>query len=258
MKTAFITGATSGIGLAMAQQLSQQGYALIIHGRDARKLSELQKTLPNVRHTIVADLAELAQQDRLLAELAQYPGQIDVAINNAGFGLYGKCLELSASDVDAMLAVNQTAVLKLSRYFARRMSQQGGGHILNVASTAAYQPQPFMAAYAASKAFVAHFTEAFAMEMKPLGVHLMVLSPGRTDTGFFKLNGRDLARNGHGTFAAKHRISPATVARIGLRALFKGQFREIPTFENKLYVFLNRLLPKTCVLNIYHKAMQNT
>lgn len=257
MKTAFITGATSGIGLAMAQQLSQQGYALILHGRNAVKLAELQGKLANVSLVIAADLADAAQQDDLLANLAQYPGRIDVAINNAGYGLYGKCLDLPSADIDAMLAVNQMAVIKLSRYFAARMSAQGGGHILNVASTAAYQPQPLMAAYAASKAFVAHFTEALAMEMKPLGVHLMVLSPGRTDTDFFKLNGSDLGKGGKGTFAAKRRISPVKVARLGLNALFRGKFREVPTFENKLFVFLNRILPRNFVLNLYHKAMQN-
>lgn len=257
MKTAFITGATSGIGLAFAQLLAKQGYALILHGRNQSKLNELKNSLPNVQLTITADLADRQQITNLITELKGYQKPIDIAINNAGFGLYGRHTDLKAGDVEGMLAVNISALTQLSHYFASSMAQAGGGHILNVASTAAYQPQPYFAAYAASKAYVASFSEALAVELKASGVKLTCLSPGRTDTGFFTFDGVDSGKNSNGTFDLKHRADPSKIAQLGLNAMFKGQFREIPLLENKVYVFLNRLLPRSLMLSIYEKAMMN-
>ncbi|MEJ2765367.1 SDR family oxidoreductase [Photobacterium sp. MCCC 1A19761] len=257
MKTALITGATSGIGLAFAELLAQQGYGLILHGRNVRKLSELSASLPNVQLTLAADLSCSDEVTVMIEQLEQVKQPIDVAINNAGFGLYGKHTELKESDIAAMLALNVSALTRLSRYFAERMAVQGSGHILNVASTAGYQPQPYFAAYAATKAYVASFTEAMALEMKSSGVSMTCLSPGRTDTGFFTFEGKDDAKSGTGTFSAKHRAHPQEIARLGLKAMFAEKLREIPLFENKFYVFLNRLLPRTTMLSIYERAMKN-
>ncbi|MEZ8824573.1 SDR family oxidoreductase [Vibrio sp. 10N.261.55.A7] len=257
MKTAFITGATSGIGLAFAKLLAKQGYSLILHGRNQSKLDELEKSLPNVARTITADLADNQQLDHLFTELKSYQKTIDVAINNAGFGLYGRQLELSIDEVEGMLAVNISALTRLSHYFVSTMTEVGSGHILNVASTAAYQPQPYFAAYAASKAYVASFTEALAVETKNSGVKLTCLSPGRTNTGFFTFDGVDTSKDSSGTFDLKHRADPDKIAQLGLKAMFKGQLREIPTLENKVYVFLNRLLPRSVILGMYEKAMIN-
>ena len=257
MKTAFITGATSGIGLAFAKLLSEQGYALILHGRNQSKLDELEKTLPNVQLTITADLSISQQVAQLITELENYQDQISIAINNAGFGLYGKDLDLKGSDVEAMLAVNISALTTLSRYFSKTMAKYGSGYILNVASTAAYQPQPYFAAYAATKAYVASFTEALAVEMKSSGVTLTCLSPGRTNTGFFTFDGVDAAKDSSGTFDMKHRADPAKIAELGLKSMFKGKLREIPLLENKFFIFLNRVLPRSVVLKMYEQAMQN-
>ena len=256
MKTAFISGATSGIGLAFAKQLSQQGYALILHGRNQAVLQQLQQDLPHVRLTITADLSKTEQLTDTILQLEQYESSIDVAINNAGFGLFGKHLEQNEAEIDAMLALNIAATTKLSSYFASRMANQGGGHLLNVASTAAYQPQPYFAVYAASKAYVSNFTEALAVEMKDKKVIVSCLSPGRTATGFFTFNGQDDTKHGRGTFAEKHRAGPEKVAQLGLKALFKGKMREIPLCENKFYVFLNRLLPRNTILKLYQDAME--
>ncbi len=257
MKTAFISGATSGIGLALAKQLSEQGYSLILHGRNTAMLNQLQTTLSQVTLTIAADLSTPAGLTHLTTQLDSYPHPIDVAINNAGFGLYGEHLSLAEHDIDAMLQLNMISLTKLSRYFAQRMIKQGQGHLMNVASTAAYQPQPYMAAYAASKAYVASLTESLALELKLHKVVVTCLSPGRTDTGFFTFAGEDSAKAGNGTFAGKNRTSPERVAKLGLAALFSGKSREIPLFENKFFVFLNRLLPRNMVLKMYHQAMQN-
>jgi short-subunit dehydrogenase len=257
MKTAFITGATSGIGLAFATLLSKQGYTLILHGRNQNKLDDLAKSIPNVHLTITADLSVSKQVDHVINELEKFGSPINIAINNAGFGLYGKHTELEEQNIEAMLAVNISAVTKLSRYFSSCMAKNGEGKILNVASTAAYQPQPYFASYAASKAYVASFTEALALEVKSSGVSLTCLSPGRTDTGFFELAGAHTSKNSSGTFALKHRVSPEEIAQLGLNALFKGKLREIPLCENKFYIFLNRILPRSTVLNIYNKAMQS-
>ncbi|EJT1340421.1 SDR family NAD(P)-dependent oxidoreductase [Vibrio vulnificus] len=257
MKTAFISGSTSGIGLAFAQHLAQQGYALILHGRNQTRLNQLAETLPNVKLTIAADLSHSQPLAHLLQQLEGYPEPIEVAINNAGFGLHGEHLSLAEEAIDNMLALNISTTTKLSRYFANRMTKQGGGHMLNVASTAAYQPQPYMAAYAASKAYVSSFTESLAKEMRAQKVNITCLSPGRTNTGFFHFDGQDAAKFGQGTFAEKHRADPHTIAKLGLNALFNHQVREIPLWENKFYVFLNRLLPRNWVLSLYHRAMAN-
>ena len=256
METAFITGATSGIGFAFVKELSTKGYGLILHGRDSVKLDKLKATLPNVIATITADLSDEAQIDSMLVELDKYSDSIHIAINNAGFGLYGKHSDLKESDIEAMLRVNILTVTKLTRYFSVKMASNGQGYILNVASTAAYQPQPFIAAYAATKAYVASFSEAVAIEMKEQNVTVTCLSPGRTDTNFFAFDGEDSTRTGKGTFSGKHRVSPESVAKLGIRALLKGKIREIPFFENKFYVFLNRVLPKSVVLAIYERAMK--
>ncbi|OEF05497.1 SDR family NAD(P)-dependent oxidoreductase [Vibrio genomosp. F10] len=257
MKTAFISGATSGIGLALARQLHEQGYNLILHGRDQNRLNQLQASLNGATLTISADLSTSTGLKHLLTELSQYPDRIDVAINNAGFGLYGQHLSLNEIEVDAMLHLNMVAVTKLSRFFAELMVRQGQGYIMNVASTAAYQPQPYMAAYAASKAYVASITESLAVEMKDQNVTVTCLSPGRTDTAFFTFDGQDSSKSGKGTFAGKNRTSPEQVATLGLKAMFSGKLREIPLCENKFYIFLNRILPRTMVLKIYHQAMRN-
>jgi short-subunit dehydrogenase len=257
MKTAFITGATSGIGLAFAKQLSQQGYALILHGRNQSKLDELERTLPNVHLTITADFSNRQHIDQVITNLDDFGNQIHIAINNAGFALYGRHTEHENCEVESMLAVNVSALTKLSRYFSERMAKQGNGHILNVASTAAYQPQPYFAAYAATKAYVASFTEALAVEMKSSGVKITCLSPGRTNTGFYNFGGVDTTKDSSGTFALKHRADPEKIAELGLKSMFKGKLREIPLFENKFFVFLNRVLPRSVMLKIYDNAMQN-
>lgn len=257
MKTAFITGATSGIGLAFAKELSTQGYSLILHGRNEEKLARLQDEIAGVVSTICLDLSQTNAHNELIERLSQYENTIDIAINNAGFGLHGAHCELPPKQVHAMISVNILALTHLSEFFAKRMEKQGLGYILNVASTAAYQPQPYMAAYAASKAYVASFSESLAIEMKNKGVSITCLSPGRTDTGFFSFNGDDVSSRGAGTFSSKYRVSPEKVAKLGLKALFKGKYREVPFLNNKFYVFLNRILPKTMLLKIYSQAMTN-
>ena len=256
MKTAFITGATSGIGFEFAKVLSASGYGLILHGRNSDKLNKLKDSLPNVIATLSADLSDARQLEAMLTELDNFSDTIHIAINNAGFGLYGNHTELKESDIDAMLAVNITTVTKLTRYFGLKMASNGQGYILNIASTAAYQPQPYLAAYAATKAYVASFSEAMAIEMKSSNVIVTCLSPGRTDTNFFSFDGADSTKSGKGTFAGKHRVSAESVAKLGIHALLKGKIREIPFLENKIYVFLNRILPKSVVLALYNRAMK--
>lgn len=257
MKTAFISGATSGIGLAFARQLSQQGFNLILHGRNQDVLERLKQDLPNVQLTLQADLSDPLQLQNMIEQLDELDSSIDVAINNAGFGLYGEHLSLSEHESHAMLHLNIIATTRLCHYFADRMVKQQTGHILNVASTAAYQPQPYLAAYAASKAYVASFSEALKMELQSSNVVVTCLSPGRTDTRFFNFEGDKDQASRDGVFSKKHRANPETVAKVGLRALFKGKVREIPFLENKIYVFLNRVLTRNSVLNMYYKAMKD-
>lgn len=184
-----ITGASKGLGAAYAEELARRGSSLVLLARSGPALDEIADGVRS-RHgvevvTVVADLGSGNGIDSLLAELDRRNLAVDLVVNNAGMGAVGPFLggELT-TDLDSV-ALNVTALMSMTHAFGRRMAERGSGGIINVASTAAFQPMPFQASYAASKAFVLSFSEAVAEELRGTPVRVMAAHPGATATGFF-------------------------------------------------------------------------
>lgn len=252
-KTALITGASSGIGLAFAQELAGRGMDVVLVARSDKRLRELADTLTRtheIRATVIAADLSRAGAAQEVVEVVRVQGlAVDLLINNAGFGHYGSLDEQPASGIQDMMAVNMTALVELSRALVAPMQARGGGGIINVASLAAFQPLPYMALYGATKAFVLSFTEALGGEMQEHGVRVLALCPGETATGFFD------AAQGGATGAVRR---PEQVVASGLRALERGRGYTIDGWRNYLLAQLPRFVPRPLVVRfaarIAHEA----
>jgi len=254
-----VTGASSGIGLEMAKQLAESHH-LILVSRDEGKLRQAAAAIGDVHphavvHAFVADLSAPEAPERVLEFTRELGVQVDVLINNAGFGLYGEHLGLDPERLDAMLQLNIHALCKLCLLFGQQMKARGGGRILNVASTAAYQPTPFFAAYGASKAFVLNFSEALAKELEDFGVTVSCLSPGPTDTAFFGEIDRHGVDAGH--FDKRSRHTAMRVASVGIDALFHGRLSKIVGLKNFWRAWSLRLAPRGLVAS-YSKSLMRS
>jgi uncharacterized protein len=254
-----VTGASNGIGLELARKLAARGHDLVLVSRDESKLrkaaSDIGAAHPGVTiHVFAADLSAPAAAQRLFAHTAQLGVEVDVLINNAGVGLYGEHAELEPDALVRMLQLNVVSLCELCGLYGREMKRRGRGRILNVASTAAYQPTPFFAAYGASKAFVLNFSEALAKELEDHGVTVSCLSPGPTDTGFFG----DIDRRGihTGYFAKGSREDAATVAQIGLDAMFSGRLSRIVGVGNYWTAWAQRFAPRSVVASMAKSLMR--
>jgi short-subunit dehydrogenase len=241
---ALVTGASSGIGQALAEELAADGAHLVLTARRKERLVALRRTL-GARHgveiaTVAADLAQPDAPRRIFDFTRRRGIRIGLLINNAGLGSYG---EFRASRGDRELdvvQVNCAAVVHLTRLFLPAMVKRRAGGILIVASTAAYQAVPYMATYGASKAFDLMFAEALAREVEGHGVRVCALCPGPTTTEFQRAAGvpQELAVN----------MAPAAeVARVGLRALAAGEHSCIAGFANWLGVEVQRIAPRRLV-----------
>jgi short-subunit dehydrogenase len=225
--TALVTGASSGIGAALAREFAEQGFDLIITARRQERLTALQEELcENVQvEIIVADLTTSKGLTHLFDALENK--SIDILVNNAGVGHPGQFHNQPIEQIEALLALNITAVTRLVHYCLPKMIKAGAGRILNVASVAAFQPVPFMAAYAASKAFVLSFTESLAEETRGTGVSVTALCPGMTKTE------NHLADLDIPPFLIS---SAETVASQGYEALMQREVICIPGATNKAAV----------------------
>ncbi len=246
-----VTGASSGIGAAFARALAARGSDLVLVARREERLRALASGLEaahSIRCTVVAlDLALPHPGRTLLAALAdQLDGRLpDLVVNNAGFGIQG---EVAATDPDRLareVAVDVAAVVDLCRAFVEPMIARGSGVVLNIASTAAYQPVPGMAVYAASKAFVKLFTEALWHEARPHGVTVFAVAPGAVASEFFD-EGRRIS-------APTPYWEPSRIADAGLRALDRGLHRVppevMPGFANRAAAFSTRFVPRRVLLH---------
>lgn len=255
-KIAVITGASGGIGLEMARQLAERGYGLVLAARSEAKLKDAAQALSKehgVRAEVCAvDLSQPGSARQLFEFVRERVGDVDVLINNAGVGLYGEHTALPFAELTAMLQLNVTSLTELCALFGAEMKRRGQGRILNIASTAAYQPTPYFAAYGASKAYVLNFSEALAKELEGFGVSVTCLSPGPTDTGFF--NGVD---SGSATshFDKGSRDSVATVAKLGLDAMLAGELSRIVGVGNALRAFSLRFASRKMVASVSKNMM---
>lgn len=244
---ALITGASSGLGLALAEALARRGRSLILVARQRHALESIACELSQ-RFGVevlfrVCDLGEPLQLSGLLHELEQGERQIDLLVNNAGLGTCGPYLEQDWSREQALIEVNILALARLCHALGQTMALQGGGQILNVASLAAFQPGAWMSNYYASKAYVLHFSEGLREELKERGVRVSVLCPGPTRTAFFRG-----ARMAVGKLeGSKLMMSAEEVALLTVRALEKNRALIIPGWRNRLLALSLRLGPRWLV-----------
>ena len=255
---ALITGASSGIGREMARMLAARAYDLVLVSRRADKLEELAAELADRHqaavHCFPVNLADRGSTLRVFRFTREKGLDVDVLINNAGVGVFGEHTDLDPDELESMLQLNVVALCESCRLFGEQMKRRKRGRILNVASTAAYQPTPYFAAYGASKSFVLHFSEALAKELEEHGVTVSCLSPGPTDTGFFGAIDERGRTNPH--FDKKGRHDAREVAAIGIEMLFEGRLSKIVGAGNYLRALSCRFAPRAMVANVSKRMMK--
>jgi short-subunit dehydrogenase len=254
-ETALITGASSGIGLELAHLFAQDGYRLVLVARNRTALRLLGDDLQSRYGIIVRiapkDLAHPASPDELYQELQESGVVLDVLVNNAGFGAAGPFLNTKWADESEMIQVNIAALTHLSKLFLPQIRAREG-KLLFVASTAAFQPGPFMSVYYASKAYVLSFSEALAEEMIGTGVTVTCLCPGPVKTGFQKrayLEGTKM-------MDSPLMLDVREVARIGYEGMKEGRRVVIPGWKNWLLAESTRLAPRSLLTKAVRKLQE--
>jgi short-subunit dehydrogenase len=247
-QTALITGASSGIGADLARLFARDGYELVLVARGEAKLREL--GLPAT--IIAADLTDPAAPQRIIDELRAKSIGVDVLVNNAGVGVAGPFVETDLQAELAMIQLNIVALTHLTKLLLPGMVARRRGRVLNVASTAAFQPGPLMAVYYATKAYVLSFSEAIAEELRDSGVTVTALCPGPTETGFAA------AANMGGTrlFTMTRPADSHAVAEAGYQAMKRGRRVVIPGLKNKLLAQSVRVSPRRLVATIVRKMQE--
>lgn len=256
-KTALITGAASGIGYELARIFAHDKYNLVLVDRNHLKLTEItgdfQEKFDIFVKIISKDLSKSNSPEEIFTELQQDGIQVDVLVNNVGFGTYGLFNETNLNDELEMLQVNLVCLTHLTKLFLKNMVKQGDGKILNVASSAAFQPGPLMAVYFATKAYVLSFSEALANELQGTGVTVTVMCPGTTESAFHERTGMADSE----LIKKKNMMGAETVARIGYHALMKGKTIVIPGILNKILAKSVRFIPRSLVTKIVRKMQEN-
>jgi uncharacterized protein len=243
-KVALITGASAGLGVEFARQLSKRGHRLVLAARRKERLDDLAKDLGNAR-SVAIDLSKANAAAKLMADVDAAGERIEILVNNAGFGLIGRFAELDARRLRQMIDLNVGTLTDLCRMVAPGMIQRKSGAILNVASLAGFQPGPKMAVYFATKAYVLHFTEALHEELKPHGIHVSCLCPGPTRTEFGEIAGF----GGNTTFDRVAMDAPEVV-EAGLAGLDKNHAVVVPGLINKIVAASTRFAPRPVVRKI--------
>ena len=221
--TALITGASSGIGEEFARQLAGRGYDLVLVARRKDRLEQLAEQIPTTAHVIARDLASEAAE--LPGRVANLAVDVDLLVNNAGFGLRGHFVELDAEREAEMVRLNCEAVVRLTHAFVPRMIERGRGGVITVGSTAGMQPLPYETTYAATKAFAISFTEALSMELRRTGVRALVVNPGPVKTEWQAVAGYDEnTRRMPGMISAEQCVTDALMAfDRGKRSVIPGR-----------------------------------
>ncbi len=247
MTTALITGASNGIGLEIARVLAPD-HDLVLVARNAAKLQSLAEELGGAR-VIAADLADPQAVAKICAEVPD----VDVLVNNAGVGDFGPFAEADPDKTLAMIQLNIASLTALTRAYLPGMLERKAGRIMNVASTASFQPGPLMAVYYATKAYVLSFTEAIAEEVRGSGVTITALCPGPTESGFQAAADMELSP----LVANKKLPTSAEVAAFGVKAMKAGNVVAVPGLLNRIMAGSVRLAPRPVMRRVVHK-MQAT
>jgi len=252
---ALITGATQGIGYELARCFARDRHDLVLVARSREKLeragSELSASCGVRVSTIVQDLSAPEGAHRAFDEVRRQGVAVDFLVNNAGAGTYGLFAEADLERELRMMQLNMSSLTVLTRLFLPEMLQRRSGRILNVASTAAFQPGPLMAVYYATKAYVVSFTEALANELQGSGVSASVLCPGPTRSGF-----QESAGMGASKLFRSGVMEASEVAETGYRAFMKGRTTIIPGLRNKMLAFSVRLGPRKLLPSIVRRFQE--
>lgn len=257
MSFAFITGASKGIGKAIALELASRKKDLLLVARNEAQLQELCALAQNkygvTAHYLCLDLSQKEAAKNAFNWTQQNQYSIDVLVNNAGYGLSGAFESYPLEDHLNMLQLNMNVVVELTYHFLPQLKEQPKAYILNIASSAAYQAVPFLSLYAASKSFVLQFSRGLQLELEKTNVSVTCVSPGSTDTGFANranvgAKAMDLAK--------KVNMQPAAVAKIAVNSMYKGKTEVITGFLNKLGAALVWLLPKKTIEKASSKIYQ--
>ena len=243
-KVALVTGASAGLGVEFARQLSKRGHRLVLAARRKERLEELARELGNAR-AVAIDLSKANAALKLMNDLTANGETVDLLVNNAGFGLIGQFAELDAKREREMVGLNVGVLTDLCRAVAPDMIERRSGGIINVASTAAFQPGPKMAVYFATKAFVLSLTEALHEELKPHGIKVSCLCPGPTRTEFGDVAGF----GGNGLFD-RVAMNAAEVVETGLKGLDSNHAVVVPGWTNKVVAASTRFAPRPIVRKI--------
>lgn len=252
---ALVTGASSGIGMEFARSLAARGYAVALSARRQDRLetlaAELQREHGVRTLTVALDLAEPAAVSRLHEEIVRNGIDLEVLVNNAGFGLWGEFTETPWERELAMIDLNVRALTELTKRFLPGMVERGCGRVLNVASTAAFQPGPLMAVYFATKAFVLSFSEAVNEELRGTGVNVTTLCPGPTQSEFFEKADAQDRQLGKGNLPDARQV-----ASFGISALFEGKRTVVHGFSNRVVALLGRFAPRSMVIAGTRKVLE--
>jgi len=256
-RTALITGASGGIGYEFVKLFAQDGYNLVLVARSEQKLNQIAAELADKFKidvkVIAKDLVNPAAPEEIFSQLQQASIKIDILINNAGFASYGLFNETDLTAELQMLQVNVVCLTHLTKLFLKDMVKQGYGKILNLASTAAFQPGPLMAVYFASKAYVLSLSEAIANELEGTGVTVTALCPGPTESNFQKRAAMEDSK----LVSGQKIMDAETVAKIGYEALFDNKTVVVPGLKNKLLTESVRFTPRKLVTKIV-RSMQES
>ena len=246
MSTVLITGASGGIGYELAKLFARDRHNLILVARSGDKLTQVAtelRALGVTVKTVALDLATAAAPKSLFDQLQQDNVAVDILINNAGFGAFGEFAQMSNEEIFGQIQLNITALTELTRLFLPPMLARRSGRIMNVASTAGFQPGPLMAVYYATKAYVISFTEAIANEVRNTGVTVTCFCPGATQTGFAVRAGNDKTR----LFKQLGAMKVEKVALDGYRAVMEGRGLAISGAQNWFVAQSTRFAPRKLV-----------
>ena len=254
MKTALITGASSGIGKEIAFVYAENKHNLILTARRKEKLEEIKNIIVKKHNIevkiIVQDLSKPDSANKLFENIQKENLKIDILINNAGFGTNGSFADIEIERTESMLNLNILTLTKLCKLFIPEMKKNGFGHIINIASTGAFQGVPNLASYAATKAYVLHFSEAIAEELKNDNVYITAICPGPTQSEFAQVAEVKNSK----TFSKAP--TSRQLAEFTYKMMQKKKITAVHGFKNKFLVFSQRFIPRKLITKVAGKVME--